>query len=115
MCCVYCHCSLNQGGRRAFNLTVSLSACFPVWFPGFIQYINLCYNKVLFKRKVRSLRQVKCGCLCVLPCTDRVQMCALVFGPVAGVAEGLEAAGMLADVRFLSCVAPQVDLQVLQT
>ncbi len=42
-------------------------------------------------------------------------MCALVFGTVAGVAEGLEAAGMLADVRFLSCVAPQVDLQVLQT
>lgn len=41
-------------------------------------------------------------------------MCALVFGTVTGVAEGLEAAGMLADVRFLSRVAPQVDLQVLQ-
>ena len=47
--------------------------------------------------------------------TDRVQVCALVFGSVAGVAEGLEAAGMLTDIRFLSCVAPQVDLQVLQT
>lgn len=51
----------------------------------------------------------------VLLCTDRVQMCALVFGPVTGVTEGFEAAGMLADVRFLSCVAPQMDLQVLQT
>lgn len=50
----------------------------------------------------------------VLLCTDCVQMCALVFGPVTGVAEGLEAAGMLADVRFLSGVAPQVDLQVFQ-
>lgn len=42
-------------------------------------------------------------------------MCALVFGPVARVAKGFEAAGMLADVRFLSGVAPQVNLQVLQT
>lgn len=41
-------------------------------------------------------------------------MCALVFSPVTGVAEGLQAAGMLADVRFLARVAPQVDLQVLQ-
>ena len=47
--------------------------------------------------------------------TDRVQVCALVFGPVTGVAEGLEAARVLADVRFLPCVASQVDLQVLQT
>lgn len=42
-------------------------------------------------------------------------MCALVFGAVAGVAESLEAAGVLANVGFLSRVAPQVDLQVLQT
>lgn len=42
-------------------------------------------------------------------------MCALVFGPVTGVAEGLEAAGMLADIWLLARVAPQVDLQVLQT
>lgn len=46
--------------------------------------------------------------------TDRVQMGALVFGPVTGIAEGLQAAGMLADVGFLARVAPQVDLQVLQ-
>lgn len=46
--------------------------------------------------------------------TDRVQVGALVFGPVTGVAEGLQAAGMLADVRFLARVAPQVDLKVLQ-
>lgn len=42
-------------------------------------------------------------------------MCSLVFCSVAGVAEGLEAARMLTDVGFLSCMAPQVDLQVLQT
>lgn len=44
----------------------------------------------------------------------RVQMCALVLCSVAGVAEGLEAARVLADVGFLSGVASQVDLQVLQ-
>lgn len=47
--------------------------------------------------------------------TDRVQMCALVFSTITGVAESLEAAGVLANVRFLPRVAPQVDLQVLQT
>ena len=47
--------------------------------------------------------------------TDRVQVCSLVLGPVAGVAEGLKAAGVLANIWFLSRVAPQVDLQVLQT
>ena len=69
---------------------------------------------------MRCFLNVKCslsdGCsvdVCLLLSTDRVQVRALVFGSVAGVAEGLEAAGMLADVRFLSCVAPQVDLQVL--
>lgn len=41
-------------------------------------------------------------------------MRSLVFGPVTGVAEGLEAAGVLADVGLLSRVAPQMDLQVLQ-
>lgn len=46
--------------------------------------------------------------------SDRVQVRALVLGPVAGVAESLQTAGVLADVWFLSCVAPQVDLQVFQ-
>lgn len=39
-------------------------------------------------------------------------MCALVFGSVAGVAEGLAAAWVLARVGFLPSVAPQVDFQV---
>ena len=38
----------------------------------------------------------------------------LVFGPVGGVAEGLCAAGELTGVRFLSCVGPQVRLEILQ-
>lgn len=42
-------------------------------------------------------------------------MCALMFGSITGVAEGLETAGMLANVGLLSGVAAQVDLQVLQT
>lgn len=46
--------------------------------------------------------------------SDRVQVSALMLGAVAGVAEGFLAAGVLAQVRLLSCVAPQVDLQVLQ-
>ena len=45
---------------------------------------------------------------------DRVQVGALVFGAVAGVAEGLLAAGVLAQVGLLPRVAAQVDLQVLQ-
>ncbi len=47
--------------------------------------------------------------------SDRVQVSALMLGAVAGVAESFLAAGVLAQVRLLSCVAPQVDLQVLQT
>lgn len=46
--------------------------------------------------------------------SHRVQVSPLVLGAVAGVAEGLLAAGVLAQVRLLSRVAPQVDLQVLQ-
>lgn len=46
--------------------------------------------------------------------SDRVQVSALMLGAVAGVAEGFLAARVLAQVRLLSCVAPQVDLQVLQ-
>lgn len=42
--------------------------------------------------------------------SDRVQVSALMLGAVAGVAEGFLAAGVLAQVRLLSCVAPQVDL-----
>lgn len=45
---------------------------------------------------------------------DRVQVGALMLGAIAGVAESFLAAGVLAQVRLLSCVAPQVDLQVLQ-
>lgn len=37
-----------------------------------------------------------------------------MLGAIAGVAESFLAAGVLAQVRLLSCVAPQVDLQVLQ-
>lgn len=42
--------------------------------------------------------------------SDRVQVSALMLGAVAGVAEGFLAARVLAQVRLLSCVAPQVDL-----
>lgn len=48
------------------------------------------------------------------PWAYRVQMGALVLGAVAGVAEGLLAAWVLAQVRLLTRVAPQVDLEVLQ-
>lgn len=37
-----------------------------------------------------------------------------MFGAVAGVAEGLLTARVLAQVRLLARVAPQVDLEVLQ-
>lgn len=47
--------------------------------------------------------------------SDRVQVSALMLGPIAGVAESFLAARVLAQVRLLSCVAPQVDLQILQT
>ncbi|TNN69209.1 hypothetical protein EYF80_020526 [Liparis tanakae] len=43
------------------------------------------------------------------------QVSPLMLGAVAGVAESFLAAGVLAQVRLLSGVAPQVDLQVLQT
>jgi hypothetical protein len=39
-------------------------------------------------------------------CSDRVQVSALVLGPVAGVAESFLAAGVLAQVGLLPCVAP---------
>lgn len=42
--------------------------------------------------------------------SDRVQVSALMFGAVAGVAESFLAAGVLAKVGLLSCVASQVDL-----
>lgn len=47
--------------------------------------------------------------------SDRVQVSALMLGAVAGVAESFLAARVLAEVRLLPRVAPQVDLQVLQT
>lgn len=42
--------------------------------------------------------------------SDRVQVRALMLGAVAGVAEGFLAARVLAQVRLLPRVAPQVDL-----
>lgn len=47
--------------------------------------------------------------------SDRVQVSALVLGSVTRVAECFLAAWVLAEVRLLARVAPQVDLQVLQT
>lgn len=41
-------------------------------------------------------------------------MCPLVLGTVAGVAESLLAAWVLAQVRLLARVAPQVNLEVLE-
>lgn len=41
-------------------------------------------------------------------------MCPLVLGTVTGVAEGLLAAWVLAQVRLLTRVAPQVNLEVLE-
>lgn len=55
----------------------------------------------------RALPSERGGCA-----THCFQMCALVFGSVAGVAEGLVAAGVLAHVGLLPSVAPQVDFQV---
>lgn len=45
----------------------------------------------------------------------RVEVGALVLGPIAGVAEGLLTAWVLAQVWLLARVAPQVDLEVLQS
>lgn len=42
--------------------------------------------------------------------SDRVQVSALMLGAVAGVAEGFLAARVLAKVRLLPRVAPQMDL-----
>ena len=47
--------------------------------------------------------------------THGVEVGALVFGAVAGVTEGLVATGVLAHVGLLTCVAAQMNLQVLQT
>lgn len=55
----------------------------------------------------QALPSEQCGCA-----THCFQMCALVFGSVAGVAEGLVAAWVLAHVGLLPGVAPQVDFQV---
>lgn len=43
-----------------------------------------------------------------------VQVCALVLGAVAGVAESLLAARMLTQVWLLPSVTPQVNLEVLK-
>lgn len=47
-------------------------------------------------------------------CTHRVDVRALVFGTIAGVAEGFLTAGLLTYVGFLTRVTPQMDFQVLQ-
>jgi hypothetical protein len=46
--------------------------------------------------------------------TYRVEVCSLMLGPVGAVGEALGAGGELAEVGPLTCVAPLVDLQVLQ-
>ena len=51
----------------------------------------------------------------VCVCTYSVQVCALMLGTVAGVAESFLAAGVLAQVGLFPSVTPQVDLQILQT
>ena len=48
------------------------------------------------------------------PRAYRVEVGALVLGTVAGVAEGLLTAWVLAQVRLITRVAPQVDLEILQ-
>lgn len=48
------------------------------------------------------------------PQAYRVEVGALVLGAVAGVAEGLLTARVLAQVWLLARVTPQVDLEVLQ-
>lgn len=39
----------------------------------------------------------------------------LMFRTIAGVAEGLAAPRILTGVRFLTCVRPEMSLQVLQS
>lgn len=46
--------------------------------------------------------------------THRVDVCSLVFGSIAGVAEGFLTPGVLTHVGLLARVAPQMDFQVLQ-
>lgn len=60
---------------------------------------------------MESLRK-ECAALVQTHC---VNVCALVFRPVTGVAEGFLTARVLTRVRLLSGMASQVDLQVLQT
>ena len=43
-----------------------------------------------------------------------VQMCPLVLGAVTGVTEGLLTARMLAQIRLLACVAPQMNLEIFE-
>lgn len=47
-----------------------------------------------------------------LVCPYSVQVCPLVLGAVAGVAERLLAARVLAKVGLLTRVAPQVNLEI---
>lgn len=47
-------------------------------------------------------------------CAHRVDVRSLVFGAIAGVAEGFLTAGLLTHVGFLARVTPQMDFQVLQ-
>lgn len=76
--------------------------------PGHLTRVRL-LDKHGEMRNVRSgrLGSDRRGCA-----AHRLQMRALVLGSVAGVAEGLVAARVLAQVGLLPGVAPQVDLQV---
>lgn len=73
-----------------------------------------------WSRLLPCVRQVGAECassnptLGLCPRAYRVKVGALVLGAVAGVAEGLLAARVLAQVWLLARVAPQVDLEVLQ-
>lgn len=61
---------------------------------------------------------LNCSCqthTLVFQCSYSVQVCPLVLGSVTGVAESFLAARVLAQVRLLSSVTPQVNLQILQT
>lgn len=44
----------------------------------------------------------------------RVDVRALVFGAIAGVAESFLTAGVLTHVGLLTCVTPEMDFKVLQ-
>lgn len=76
---------------------------------GHLTRVRLLDKRGEMRKKVRSENWDQSG---VVAAAHRLQMRALVLGSVAGVAEGLVAARVLAQVGLLPRVAPQVDLQV---